>query len=207
MNILIFAAHSDDVELAMGATLAKLLREDNTIKLVILSKAENIEGNKGITQELINSLDEFDKVSPFSYTYGKFDTDSLTTRFQDVKDFIYKYRDELDWDMVFCPSQEAMHDDHRAVARAVKAIFLGFTIYSYIDIRGGQETMANAWFQVTQEDIIVKLKALSCYKSQINLHNRYYFDFDSLEGLSKFRGLQCGRHLAEGFQLVRQIIL
>lgn len=199
MKVLIFAAHPDDIEISMGATLSKYKRLGHKIQVVVLSSAENKEGNQGIEQEFFKSMGIYN----VDCAMGKFLTDEFHSKFNKIKDYIYAYR-QFEPDIIFSPSEDAMHDDHRVVARAVKAIFITTTIYAYCDVRGGTETLVNMWEEITEEDITNKFKSLICYTSQIEIHNRYYFDLTKLRAMSEFRGLQCNKKLAEAFQVVRQ---
>ncbi len=201
MKILIFAAHSDDIEMAMGGTLSKLLRELHEVKIVIISSAANKSGNEEIESELKNSM----AIYNVGYVVHKFNTDDFMNQYHKIKDTVYQYRDTFKPDRVYCNSRNSMHTDHKVVAHACKAIFLETTVLAYQDIRGGQEVVTR-WYEVIREvDISTKIKALSCYKSQIDVHKRKYFDFESIRGKAMGDGLQCGSKYAEPFEVIRVI--
>jgi len=201
MKILCFGAHSDDVEMGMGATLSKLLREKHEVKVVIMSSAANKKGNEGIENEFNDSM----KIYNVDAVCHKFDTDNFMHDYHAIKNTIYAYREAFKPDKIFCPSRNAMHTDHKVVAHACKAIFLEQTVLSYKDIRGGTEVLTRWYEEVSELDLATKLKALSCYRTQIEVQKRTYFDFDAIRSISRTEGLQCGCHLAEAFEVIRVI--
>jgi len=59
------------------------------------------------------------------------------------------------------------------------------------------------FFKLTEDEILIKLKALSEYNSQIAI--RGYASEDFIKGLAKVRGTQVGIEYSEVFEVVRLI--
>ena len=65
-------------------------------------------------------------------------------------------------------------------------------------------TFSPNWFVEINNEIKTKIKALKCYKSQINSKN-YSRSIEAVKSLANFRGSQNGFKFAEAFQIIRKI--
>ncbi len=61
----------------------------------------------------------------------------------------------------------------------------------------------NVFAPLSEEEMELKLKALSCYKSQ---STKSYFQPGVMRSIATMRGIQCGQPLAEAYEAIRWII-
>ena len=198
-RILILGAHPDDIEFAMGATLAKLARDPrNYIFAAVFSPALQLPENKNILNELRNSM----KIYGIDYYIFDFRTRFFVIDSPEIQDRIFKLKQEFHPNIVYSPSPNALHPDHAVIGKAVSSVFQETSILVYEDIRGNHHQLINYWHEVTKADAEKKIKALKCYQSQFK---RKYFNFDQIYHLISARGLQIGKKYAEGFENLRVI--
>lgn len=200
-RILILGAHPDDIEFAMGGTLAKLKREKNQIFVAVFSPSLQLTQNKHILEELHNSMKIFG-IRDNQYKLFDFRTRMFPVSSPEIQNEIFNLKKELRPEIVFCPAENAMHPDHSTVGRCVNSVFQETPIYSYEDVRGNHKQMITHWEEITKSDLEKKILALKCYKSQFK---RHYYNFDKIRALASSRGLQIGLDLVEGFEHIRSI--
>jgi N-acetylglucosamine malate deacetylase 1 len=199
MKILIVSSHPDDIEFAMGATLNRLTKGSDYIEVHIFSQSEDIHGNEGIQEECNNSIHGIYKLDLHIHKYP---TMHFSEHQQAIRDDIFKIKQEMHPDVVYCKSPNAIHPDHRLIGQACESIFLEQTIYAMEGVRDGHNQMINKWVEVSEDDLNVKIDAIACYKSQ---HRRGYSNAKTIEAWARFRGNQVGLQLAEGFEVLREI--
>lgn len=200
-KILILSAHPDDSEFAMGGTISKLKRERHDLFFAIMSPALQIEQNKHILEELHQAMKVFG-VNDSHYKVFDFRTRMFPTSSPEIQNEIFNLKKNFNPEIVFSPSENALHPDHSVVGRCVNSVFQETSIYVYEDIRGNHKQLISHWEELTKADIEKKIESLKCYKSQFS---RHYFNFDKIRNLASSRGLQIGLDFAEGFEQIRTI--
>ena len=192
-KIIIFGAHPDDIENAMGATLNQLKKFNPTI--VIFSDTVQYNGDK-IREECKNSM----QTQELDFKLYNFEVDNFEKDKVEIRKIIYSYRD---MDIVFGTSSISQHQDHRLIGQAIDDIMLEKTIFYYEDIRSGQNEKINFWNSVSEEDMNAKYRMIEKYNSQ--LEKRHYMTKESIFTMAKFRGGQINKQFAEGFQVKRLV--
>lgn len=200
-KILILGAHPDDVEFAMGGTLSKLQRLGNKIFIAVFSPALQLDQNKHILEELHQSMKHLG-IQDKDYKVFDFRTRMFTIESPEIQNEVFNLKKKFNPDIVFSPSENALHPDHSVLGRCVSSVFQETSIYHYEDIRGNHKQMISVWEELKAVDVLRKINALKCYKSQFT---RSYFDFNKIHHLISARGLQVGLRLVEGFEQVRTI--
>lgn len=211
MKILIVSAHPDDIEMSMGATLARLANaetemeppgglwtKDNEIIVHVFSDSADVKGNDGIQQEVFDSM----KLYGLDCTVHKYPTMHFREHYQKIRDTIYKLKQEIDPDVVYCKSPNSLHPDHQVIGEACESIFLECTVYGMFGIRDGHNIRANKWVMVDQAELDLKLQSVMAYKSQ---QRRSYANSEFIIGQAKMRGMQVGVEYAEAFEVIREV--
>lgn len=183
----------------MGATLARLIREGHTVGAHIFSESDSIEGNDGIKDEIVESLQGVYNIDFAIHTYR---TMYFHEQYQAIRNDIFSIKQAVAPDIVFCKSPNSLHPDHRVVGEAVESIFLDTTIYAIEGIRDSQRQRVNKWVEVSPDDIMTKLRALGKYDSQ---KRRHYHEDEIIRSWAKFRGNQIGADYAEAFEVIREV--
>ena len=204
MKILCLSPHTDDIELGCGGTISRLIEEGHDIYPIIFSICDDslpkgfplgtlkIENTKslvslGIPEENITYFDY--KVRVFNYHR------------QDILENLVKIKRDLNPDMVFIPSIDDYHQDHKTVAEeGIRCFKNNCTVLSYELIWNNTGFKNQLYYELDDVHIESKCNALSNYETQ---KGRRYISCDFISSLAKVRGIQNGVNLAEAFEVVR----
>lgn len=204
--ILVLAPHTDDGELACGATISKMIRLGCHVHYVAFSSCKDSlpEGSEqdclikemfeatavlGIPQENVACLD---------FTVRHFEDHR-----QEILDSMIQLNDKLHPDVIFSPSVHDVHQDHVTIAEECLRAFKKKTILQY-EVPWNNYTFDNQLFSCVEKvDVEKKIEAVKRYSSQ---QDRNYVSRDFLEGLLVTHGVQIGFEFAEVFEIPRMII-
>ena len=203
-TIVVFGAHSDDIEIGMGGTVAKLGKLGYDVKLVI---ATILDKPKGIAEIRKKEAEKAAKIMGCD-----------PPKFLDLKDseFIFNKKlvvmvDEIIErhrpDSVFTQWVGDSHHAHQILSRCVMAasrridnvLMYETTIPSLItDIPFGPKLYVDI-----SSTIGLKKKAILCHKTQVERYGPLWID--SIIGRSSFRGFQIRKPFAEVFEIAQII--
>ena len=213
LNILAVSPHADDVEIAMGGTIAKYVAQNHnvTILTAVLPK-ENILGkvdsfmskNRLLEQKksakILGAKVETLNLDPYELSFNR-------KYIKIFEDKIKKYKP----DIIFSCWEHDTHQDHKSVANIIYTVTRknNISLYMYeAMLPGGLNTHSfnPQLFIDISKFIKIKIKALNEYKSVFKYKkNNYSKYFDSIEGRARFRGETIGVDYAEAFIVVKQI--
>jgi len=213
-KILALAPHADDVEIAMGGTIAKLSKQNDVTIITSIIPSENHLGKKN--QYMVeNRLKEQEKsakilgaklkVLNFSQYEFKF-----SRKYIQIFDTIINKSNP---DIIFCCWEHDTHQDHKALAQITYSVLRknDISLYAYEAMLPGglnANTFDPQLFVDISNHIKVKIKALKQFKSVFkNKKNTYSNYFDSIIARAKYRGGTIGVDYAESFQVIKQINL
>lgn len=190
MIYLFLDPHPDDVELTCGGTISKL--KGNEIHIAVLSDCDLPEG------EISNSHDILGVTTHYAY----FNRRHFSEQRQEILDYLIALGEKIKPDVVFIPDLSDIHQDHQVIAwEGIRAFKLSADIISYIHPHNQLTADYNYFVKLTEEDIDKKIEALSHYKSQLD---RFYFNLESIKGIARYYGVQCGAEFAEAFKIIRK---
>lgn len=196
-RILILAPHTDDGELGVGATAAKLTDDGNDVFYVAFSwcgnerlkdEARKATGIIGVKTENLIMLDY--QVRHFEYHR------------QEILDDMIRLRDDIRPGLVYCPLINDIHQDHQTIAAEAIRAFKFSTILCYELPWNNIQFNATAFEIVSFDNLMLKKQAVIAYRSQ---SDRPYCTPDFIYSLATVRGIQCGVQYAESFEVVRWI--
>jgi N-acetylglucosamine malate deacetylase 1 len=213
IDILAFGAHSDDVEIGMGGTLAKYAAAGKTIVICDLTRAEmSSNGTPGIrekeAEEAASILGVMERVNlrlPDRGLYLRKDY------IDEIVHVIRQYRPKI----VFAPYEADRHPDHGNASSLVKEAFFSAGIKKYGEGEPHKPIalyfyMINGFHKpdfVIDIDLYIetKIKSLEAYQSQFisregsistPLTEGY---LESVEARERMMGKTAGLSFAEGF--------
>lgn len=221
LDILAFAAHPDDVELACGGTLAKQVKLGYKVGIIDLTLGQL--GSRGDVETRLAEAQMAAKILGLSvrenlgFRDGFFEIDEF--HLLEVVKKIRQYQPEI----ILCNAIEDRHPDHgRAAALLERAFFLSGLLKVETEINGEKQSLWRAkkilhyiqekYIQPTfvvdiSEYLDVKLESIKAHKSQFyqagsnepytKISSETYFDF--LKSRAKELGSQCNYEYAEGF--------
>ena len=204
MSILVLSPHTDDAELGCGATISRLVREGNKVRVAVFSmckeslpkglvpdtlKTECIESltSLGVLEEDILFYDY--QVRVFNYSR------------QSILDEMIVLKKKLEPKLVFIPSVDDYHQDHKTIAdEAVRCFKNNCSVLSYELIWNNTSFKNQIYYDLLEQDVQNKITALSKYETQ---KNRIYFQNNFIQSLATVRGAQNGVRYAEVFEVIR----
>lgn len=212
MKILIIAAHPDDEVLGMGATIKKLTRKNNEIRLCVVSEGASaqykqeemieIRRNACIRAGKILGISKFDFLN-----FPDMRLDSIPHLEINVKleEIITKFKPEI----VYTTPPNDLNKDHQKVFESALVVTrpLSSSVKQVLcyEIPG---TVMIPFHPTVYEDVatemMYKIRALKIYKSEIGKfpHPR---SIKAIESLAMYRGVESGLIRAEAFELIRNI--
>ncbi|WP_052144674.1 bacillithiol biosynthesis deacetylase BshB1 [Halalkalibacter okhensis] len=225
LDILAFGAHPDDVEIGMGATLAKYASEGFRVGICDLTKAEySSNGTVEQRQKEAKTAGEILKLTArIQLSLSDRGLKNITEdQLSDVVSVIRKYKPSI----VFTPYQVDRHPDHGACSDIVKEAVFNAGIKRYIcseKLNAFRPDDVYFYFINGYEhpDFVVdvtnffetKMRALQAYESQfiktVNtvdtpLTNGYIAVVEARERLF---GKEAGVTYAEGFKTTKPIVI
>jgi bacillithiol biosynthesis deacetylase BshB1 len=225
LDILAFGAHPDDVEIGMGATLAKYAEEGFRVGICDLTKAElSSNGTVDIRQKEAKRAGEILGVATrIQLTWPDRGLRTITEKqLAEVVSIIRKYQPEV----IFAPFPIDRHPDHGACTDIVKEAFFNSGIKRYQcagDLHAFRPKNLHLYFINGYEhpDFVIevtnfiekKKQALLAYESQFvkasdsidtPLTNDYIAVVESRERLF---GKEVGVNYAEGFKTTKPLVV
>lgn len=214
MKILIIAPHPDDEVLGCGGTINKYAQAGDQVFLCLITKAYTPDWSEKFINNRKKEIAKANKVLGIKKTFLlDLPTVKLDTLAQ--KELNHKIGDVVSAvkpDILYLPFGGDLNRDHRLVFEAglVSARPIGNKIKKILSYETLSETewglnhFAPTVFQDISKTLKNKLKAMSCYKSEL----RQYPHPRSLKGitiLANKRGLESGLNAAEAFILIKEI--
>jgi LmbE family N-acetylglucosaminyl deacetylase len=205
-NILVLAPHTDDGELGVGGTISRFIREGAKVTYVAFSTAEESvpEGypKDVLKVEVRNATLKLgikeENLIIFNYPVRK-----LNFYRQEVLEQLITLRKENDFDLLFIPSANDIHQDHSTVTTEAIRAFKNISILGYELIWNNLSFNTTCFIELKEQDILKKVNALKEYKSQ---NQRDYMSKEFIFSLASVRGVQVGGKYAEVFEVIRWMI-
>ncbi len=202
-TVLVLAPHTDDGELACGATMHKLVEQGCRVYYMAFSICEDSvpEGFPPDTllQELLSAtsllgLDKKDII------VARHKVRRFNEVRQEILEHLVRLRYELNPDLVFMPSTRSLHQDHQVIHMEGMRAFKKHTCFGYDLPWDTLQFPANAFHAVDERHIEAKITALKMYKTQAH---RDYVDPNFIRSLARVRGEQGHCRWAEAFEVLR----
>ena len=224
-KILIIAAHPDDDVLGCGGYMSSLSK-DSIIKVIFLAEGSSCRFSKEeISSKVvknaiklrnecaIKSL-EILNIKNFCFynlPCGRLDQVPII----DINKIIENEIREFKPDIVFTHSNKDANNDHLIVHKAtiiatrpgsdssVSKLY-AYEVLSSTEWKFTDSFKPNFFHEITELDLKIKWKALEVYKSEMRPYP-FPRSFEAIKSLAQFRGIQCSKHYAESFELIREI--
>ena len=205
-KVFILAPHTDDGELGCGGTIAKLVESGVEVFYIAFSTAEESVPDGFEKNEL-----EFE-VKRATAVLGIQEKNLLIYRFpvrklnfsrQEILEILISLRSEHSPDLIFVPSLNDVHQDHKTVAEEGLRAFKNHTILGYELIWNNLKFSTDCFISLAKKHVERKILALREYQTQ---SNRPYMKDEFIRSLSRVRGVQIGCEFAETFEVIRWLI-
>jgi len=199
-RVLFLGAHPDDIELGAGALIHNI-RNKSEILCVTLSDnqknplLQNVIEEHRASMAVLGVKEENDIIETF-------ETRKFPDLRQEVLEYLLKLRREFKPEIIFCHSQNDIHQDHNVVTQEALRAYRGLTVLGFDVVRSSYNFFPHFFVDVTEQDVGKKIEALSQYKTY---HDKYYFDAELLRATMIRHGALAERDFAEGFDILRVV--
>lgn len=191
-TMLVLSPHSDDGELGMGGTIAKLVAGGDVVHNVIFSFCDSVELPKEANASAVHLGH---KVIALDYPVRNFHRH----RQQILEDMI-KLRNDIDPETVFIPSSDDVHQDHQVIRAEARRAFKHCSIFGYELPWNIRSFTTSAYSKLGELFVEAKASAIAEYKTQ---EHRRYTKKGVVISQAIFRGCQCNADFAEAFEVIR----
>ncbi len=197
-RILFLGAHPDDIELGAGALIHNI-RGQSEILCATLSDNQKNPMLKNVVEEhrasmaILGVPENYDLIATF-------ETRKFPDLRQEVLEYLLKLRRDFEPEIIFCHSQNDIHQDHNVVTQEALRAYRGLTLLGFDVVRSSYNFFPHFLVEVSEEDVEAKMTALSQYKTY---HGKYYFDPTLLRATMIRHGTLAEREFAEGFDILR----
>lgn len=196
MKYLFLSTHVDDVHLAAGGTIDKLIKSGHDVHNCSMSCVYD----KGdLTDEFIRANEKIGMVNKFSILHHQ--TRHFHEQYDDILQHLFLLKNE-NYDCIFAPSSQDYHSDHSTVGRCAERVFKNSNLITYTSDWNTRNRRANYYISLSQSNIEQKIAALSCYESQ---KEKLYMHPDYTWANALNNGVACGVKYAEAFHVVNII--
>jgi LmbE family N-acetylglucosaminyl deacetylase len=204
-TILAVSAHTDDLELGAGGSIARLVEEGHRVHIVVLSDcADSVPAGMPadtLRAECHAATRSLGLAWPLIASYP---VRRLAEFRQQILEDLIRFRDTYRPDRVICHALSDRHQDHGAVAQECLRAF-GCSIWGYNLLWNTKEPRSDIFVRLDERHVEAKIRALSHYKTQQQL-GRPYMCPDATRSIMRSWGIQCGTQYAEAFECVRLVI-
>ena len=205
-KILVIAPHTDDGELGCGGTIARFVEEGKEVYYAAFSVAEKSVPEGFPKNELEIEVKRAMKVLGVpkdNLLIYKYEVRTFSYHRQDILENLVKLKKELNPELIFIPSLNDLHQDHKTIAEEGCRVFKMTTLLGYEEPWNNISFNTVSFVPLEERHIRKKIDALKEYKTQ---RYRNYLNEDFIRGLAKTRGTQINKEYAEAFEVIRWII-
>ena len=208
-KILVFSPHADDVEIAMGGTIAKLSKHNNVTLVTCILPTEDRAGNHD--QQMIDNrgIEQAKSAGILGAQLHLIDIDAYNFTYN--REYV-KLFDQLivshEPDVVFSCWEHDTHQDHQTLAKILYSALgknnFSYYMYESTNLGGGvgsNQFAPKVFVDISGEPLQKKIEALKQYKTYIGNVT------ESIIARSKYRGGIIGVDHAESFQVIKQLEL
>jgi len=210
-KILVLAPHTDDGELGCGGaiakfSIAKFLDDGMDVHYAAFSVAEDSVPD-GFPKDILEievkkaiGVLGIPKSNLHIYRYG---VRTFSYHRQEILEDIISLRHDLQPDLIFIPSLNDLHQDHKVIAEEAIRAFKKFTILGYEEPWNNISFNTISFIPLEDRHIQKKIEALKCYDTQ---KYRSYLNEDFITSLARTRGTQIEVKYAEAFEVIRWVM-
>jgi LmbE family N-acetylglucosaminyl deacetylase len=187
LSVLCLGAHSDDIEIGVGATVITLIASGARVKLLwcVLSGAteREAEARAAAADFLVGAAEA--KIETLNFRDGFFPQQG-----EAIKSWFEALKSRINPDVIFTHNRADAHQDHREVSRLAWNTFRDHLILEYeIPKWDGDMGRPNFFMPVTAE--ILERKIALLIKHFGTQRSKHWFDEETFRGLCRLRGMEC----------------
>ena len=205
-RVLILAPHTDDGELGCGGTISKFIEEGKEIFYAAFSVAEDsvpVGFPKNVLEIEVKNATKILKIPPNNLFIYRYSVRTFSYHRQELLDNMISLKKDLNPDMIFIPSINDLHQDHKTIAEEGIRAFKKTTVLGYEEPWNNISFNTVCFVPLKERHIKLKIDALKCYNTQAY---RKYLNEEFIRSLAKMRGVQIEKEYAEAFEVIRWVL-
>ena len=204
-KILLLAPHPDDPEYACGGSIGRWSRDNQLFYAAFSPCTISIpEGfDQGTLYRELNDAARVLGIPDQQIITFDFPVRRFSEHRQDILEEMVLLRKRIGPDLVVMPNSHDIHQDHKVVYEEGLRAFKHCSMLGYELPWNNLSFTSNFHVRLSREDLDIKWKAISAYRSQ---EIRAYKSKEFFDGLARVRGLQAGTEFAEAFEAIRWIL-
>jgi LmbE family N-acetylglucosaminyl deacetylase len=187
LSVLCLGAHSDDIEIGVGATLLTMIGRGIHLEVLwcVLSGAGNRECEaKASAADFLSGAERAD-IEVMDFRDGFFPEQG-----EAIKSWFEALKMRVDPDLILTHRREDAHQDHRAVCGLTWSTFRDHCILEYeIPKWDGDLGQPNVYVPIAADTIERKIDLLTMHFS--SQRSKHWFDTETFRGLARLRGMEC----------------
>lgn len=212
-TVIFVGAHPDDVELGCAGTIRMFIDKGYAVKCVYVTKG-GYAASSLVRERESRDACKLLGVEDNNIVFGDFPDTRIPATVETIKFLQDTYisqsngQDKLTINVyaAFVHTAHDVHQDHRVVADCCLTAFRRVPrIYAYEAASSIGAFNPTAFVDISDYRQL-KQDALNCHKSQLELGDRYYLEYDAMVNLARFRGRQGGCEFAEAFEVWKESI-
>jgi N-acetylglucosamine malate deacetylase 1 len=205
-TVLVLAPHTDDGELGVGGTIARLVEQGIDVCYAAFSTAvasvpAGLPGDI-LKTEVRNATNKLGIKKEHLMVYD-YEVRKLNYARQEILENLIELKSKLKPDLVFLPSLHDIHQDHSTIATEGLRAFKNKIILGYELIWNNISFDTHCFVKLEERHIQKKVDSLKEYVSQ---SHRDYMSEGFIFSLARTRGVQIGAPFAEAFEVIRWIM-
>jgi len=187
LSVLCLGAHSDDIEIGVGATLLSLVERGVRlhIRWCVLSGAGERENEARASAADFLAAAASAQVEVLSFRDGFFPQQG-----EAIKSWFETLKGRIDPDVILTHRRDDAHQDHREVCRLTWNTFRDHCILEYeIPKWDGDIGQPNLYVPITAGSLERKIEFLTAHFG--SQRSKHWFDAEIFRGLARLRGMEC----------------
>jgi len=187
LSILCLGAHSDDIEIGVGATLLSLIARRVRLEVhwCVLSGSQGRDSEAKASAADFLSSAAIAKVEVLSFRDGFFPEQG-----EPIKSWFETLKTRSNPDIIFTHRRDDAHQDHREVCRLTWNTFRDHCILEYeIPKWDGDIGQPNFYVPVTVSALQRKIDLLIAHFG--SQRSKHWFTAETFRGLARLRGMEC----------------
>ena len=199
-TILAVGPHPDDIELGCFGTMARFTNEGSEVHFLVLTKGE---GSAPVGDRVSESKESANLINAKLYITGL--PDRFLSEGPETIKVIEEYITKLKPDIVFIPTGNDTHQDHRSAFNACLVACRDIKeVYAYETPSTSRNFLPNYFVDIT-DFIELKVKAVKIHSSQ---GGKGYMADRAIKGLAEYRAFDIfmNDRYVEGFDVIKVVM-
>lgn len=200
-HVLLLGAHCDDVAIGSGGMLLTLCRAYPGLRVssLVLGGA----GSERETEERA-AMAAFCPKADLTVSVLELPDGRMPAHWEHAKMALEQLSGWCKPDLILAPHPNDAHQDHRTLARLVPTVFRDHLLFGYEILKWDGDLAQPQGYLPLPEELIAE-KAGLLWEHYPSQRERSWFDQESIVGLARVRGVQCGTRYAEAFHIPKLV--